>query len=105
MREAVVVLDLRGQSELFWGVARPVTQRETLAVNCLEIAGFATLFPKIKKGAHALPLFANYLFVQLGASGEGWHEVNRTLGVLKLVTFGDCPARVPNREIEVSGTR
>jgi transcription antitermination factor NusG len=75
----------------FWGVARTINQGETLAVSCLGIVGFATLFPKVRSGAHALPLFANYLFVELGASGEGWHQVDRTLGVLKTVTFGARP--------------
>jgi len=84
----------------YWGVARTEPNRENLAASCLAMAGFETLFPRIRTNGAVRPLFACYLFVALGELGEGWHVVNRTLGVLKLVAFGDRPARVPDQEIE-----
>jgi transcriptional antiterminator RfaH len=90
---------------MYWSVCRTETQRETLAKSCLEATGFEVLFPRVKTGSRTMPLFANYLFVALGELGAGWHAVNRTIGVLKLVAFGDRPARVPDQEIDRLKTR
>jgi transcriptional antiterminator RfaH len=81
-------------------VARTVHQHEPLAVVCLATAGFEVLFPRVKTGGRIAPLFSNYIFVALGELGLGWTVVNRTIGVLRMVAFGDRPARVPDREIE-----
>jgi transcriptional antiterminator RfaH len=89
----------------FWGVARTVHQHEQLAVSCLTVAGFEVLFPRVKANGRVAPLFANYLFVALGDLGQGWTVVNRTLGVLRMVAFGDCPARVPDQEIDTLKSR
>jgi transcriptional antiterminator RfaH len=83
-----------------WACCRTETQRETLAKSCLIQAGFEVLFPRVQTNGAIRPLFANYLFVGLGEGGIGWHQVRRTIGVLKVITFGDRPARVPDREIE-----
>jgi transcription antitermination factor NusG len=40
--------------------------------------------------------------------GRGWHVVNRTLGVLRMITFGENPARCSrsrNRESQESNDR
>jgi transcriptional antiterminator RfaH len=89
----------------YWACARTETHHEQLAVSCLGAAGFEVVFPKVKSSGRIMPLFANYLFVALGELGEGWHVVNRTIGVLKLIAFGDAPARVPEREIEALKSR
>jgi transcriptional antiterminator RfaH len=89
----------------FWGIARTENSRELFAAARLGDAGFETLLPRVKAYGRIRPLFAGYLFVALGELGEGWHVVNRTLGVLKLIAFGDCPARVPEREIEALKSR
>jgi transcription antitermination factor NusG len=83
----------------FWAAVRTVNQREALGVACLSAARFEVVFPRVKASGRIAPLFANYLFVALGELGEGWTIVNRTLGVLKVVAFGDRPARVPDQEI------
>src|SRR6516162_499296 len=84
----------------YWGVARTEPNRENLAASCLATAGFETLLPRVKANGHITPLFSNYLFVALDELGLGWTKVNRTIGVLKMIAFGDRPARVPDREIE-----
>jgi transcriptional antiterminator RfaH len=84
----------------FWGCARTEHAHEKLAAACLGHAGFEVLFPRVQTKGAIRPLFSNYLFVALGELGEGWHAVNRTLGVLRMVAFGGRPARVPDREIE-----
>jgi transcriptional antiterminator RfaH len=83
----------------YWAVARTETQREALAKSCLVQAGFEVLLPQVRTRTRVAPLFANYLFVALGEGGIGWHQVRRTIGVLRMIAFGDRPARVPDREI------
>jgi transcriptional antiterminator RfaH len=89
----------------YWGVARTEPNRENLAVSCLMQAGFETLLPRVKANGHIAPLFSNYLFVALGELGQGWTVVNRTIGVLRMVAFGDRPARVPECEIDALRSR
>jgi transcriptional antiterminator RfaH len=84
----------------YWGVARTEPNRENLAASCLIQAGFETLLPRVKTNGRVAPLFSNYLFVGLGELGLGWTRVNRTIGVIRMVAFGDRPARVPDYEIE-----
>jgi transcriptional antiterminator RfaH len=84
----------------YWAVARTNVQHEQLAASCLATAGYEVLFPRVKAGGAVRPLFACYLFVALGELGQGWHVVNRTIGVIRMVAFGDKPARVPDPEIE-----
>jgi transcriptional antiterminator RfaH len=87
---------------MFWSVARTLNQREAFAAERLKESGFDTLLPRIHKGKTITPLFSGYLFV---AIVEQWRAIDRTLGVLKLVRFGDAPSRVPDREIEALRAR
>jgi transcriptional antiterminator RfaH len=84
----------------YWAVARTESSREGLAKTCLVQAGFEVLLPRVQTKGAIRPLFSNYLFVALGELGEGWHAVNRTIGIVRMVAFGDRPSRVPDREIE-----
>jgi transcriptional antiterminator RfaH len=81
----------------YWACARTNPNHETLAKSCLEMAGYEVLFPRVKTGGRVLPLFANYLFVHIV---EHWHAINHTIGVFRLIAFGDIPARVPDGEID-----
>lgn len=76
----------------YWAVARTLVHREPVAARLLEAAGFEIFAPKTKAG----PLFPGYLFVRIV---DQWRVVDRTVGVLKLVKFGDTPARCPDAEI------
>jgi transcriptional antiterminator RfaH len=44
-----------------------------------------------------VPLFRGYIFVRVI---EQWRSLDRTLGVLGLIKFGDAPAHCPNAEVE-----
>ncbi len=41
------------------------------------------------------PLFSRYLFIQLDECTQNWSPIRSTLGVSKLVSFGQQPAKVP----------
>jgi transcriptional antiterminator RfaH len=81
----------------YWSVARVQPMREGFATDHLEAAGFQVFLPKVETGRTVEPLFRGYAFVLIV---ERWRQVERTFGVLSLVRFGDCPAKVPDREIE-----
>ena len=84
----------------YWAVARTLVHRESFAAERVAEAGFQVFMPRIKTriGARWLttPLFRNYLF---GRIIDRWRIVERTLGVMKLVKFGDAPAHCPDAEI------
>ena len=42
------------------------------------------------------PMFPRYLFIRLSDRSDNWGPIRSTLGVSKLVRFGDLPARVPD---------
>jgi transcriptional antiterminator RfaH len=76
-----------------WVVARTLVHREPLAARRLEAVGFEAFAPRTLHG----PLFPGYLFVRVI---DQWRVIDRTVGVLTLVKFGEAPARCPDAEIE-----
>ena len=73
----------------------------------LERQGFETHCPLVARSRLIAkkptmvrePLFPGYVFVELGAE-QRWRSINGTIGVLKLVTFGNEPAPVPAGFVE-----
>ena len=60
---------------------------------------------KLRKGAISVieePLFPRYLFIHLDVnqSGKSWAPIRSTLGVSRLVTFGNEPTKVEDHLIE-----
>lgn len=45
------------------------------------------------------PLFPGYLFVSFDPGAGGWHAINSTQGVTRLVAFGTVPSPVPHNLI------
>jgi transcription antitermination factor NusG len=82
----------------FWAVARTLVRREAFAVAQLEAGGFEVFAPKTAAG----PLFPGYVFVRIV---ERWRAVDRTLGVVNLVKFGESPARCPDDEVAALQSR
>jgi transcriptional antiterminator RfaH len=76
----------------FWAVARTLVRRETFAAGRLEAGGFEAFAPLTVSG----PLFPGYLFIHIA---DHWRAIDRTVGVLSLVKFGESPARCPDAEI------
>lgn len=79
----------------YWAVARTLIHREPVAARRLEAAGFVIFAPCTAPSA--APLFPGYLFVQVI---DQWRAIDRTVGVLKLIKFGETPARCPDAEID-----
>lgn len=48
----------------------------------------------------AAPLFPRYLFVGIDLSAQRWRSILSTIGVSRLVCFGDAPAKVPGHVVE-----
>jgi transcriptional antiterminator RfaH len=73
-----------------------------MALHCLErVAGFEVYTPRIRAPRTARcqdprPLFPGYAFVLIVLQ---WHAVKRTPGVVRLVTDGGVPAKVPDAVI------
>lgn len=81
---------------------------ERLAEGHLLRQGFEAYLPRLAmKRRHArrvtsvtVPLFPRYLFVALDIDAAPWRSVNGTIGVVRLVAFGDRPAAVPDDVID-----
>jgi transcriptional antiterminator RfaH len=80
----------------YWAVAKTIARREAFAAERLKAMGFETFLPKMKVNGRVEPVFSGYLFIKLG---DRWRAVERTVGVLSLVRFGDRPARCHDAEI------
>ncbi len=80
----------------FWSVASTLSKREAFAAERLEDAGFEIFAPKTKTKGRIEPLFPGYLFVRIA---DRWRAVDRTLGVLGLIKFGNAPAKCPDAEV------
>ena len=90
-----------------WFVAQVKPRQEKLAISHLERQGFVTHCPMVARSRLVAkkptlvrePLFPGYVFVELGAE-DRWRSINGTIGVLRLVTFGNAPASVPAGFVE-----
>jgi transcriptional antiterminator RfaH len=80
----------------YWACARVQPQREAYAAEHIERAGFQLFLPKVETGRTVEPLFRSYCFILII---DRWRQIETTFGVLSLIRFGDCPAKVPEREI------
>lgn len=95
---------------LNWYVVHTKPRQEQRALENLEAQGYCCYLPviqaeKIRRQKLILeqePLFARYLFIELDASagGKSWAPIRSTLGVSKLVAFGDEPIKVDTQLIE-----
>lgn len=90
-----------------WLVAQVKPRSEKLAITHLERQGFEHFCPmvgrpKIVRGKPTEglePFFPGYVFVR-AAQHQRWQSINGTIGVLRLVSFGDEPARAPAGFVE-----
>ena len=90
-----------------WYVAQVKPSREKLALSHLERQGFETHCPLVARSRliakkHTLvnePLFPGYVFVKFGTE-QRWRSINGTIGVIKLVAFGNKPTPAPTGFVE-----
>jgi transcriptional antiterminator RfaH len=84
---------------LHWYVVQTHPNSEAKAEAHLRRQGFETYLPRyLKYRRHArrideihMPLFPRYLFVAIDTARQRWRAIHSTLGVSRLVSFGDAP--------------
>jgi transcriptional antiterminator RfaH len=91
-----------------WFVIHTKPRQEQRALENLERQGYQAWLPtieleKLRRGKLTRviePMFSRYLFIQLDKTQSNWSPIRSTLGVSKLVSFGNVPAVVPDALIE-----
>ena len=85
----------------FWAVIQSETQRELLAADHLERAGFEVYLPRIKISAggrmRKVALFPSYLFARLGIF---WYRARWSDGVVRILMAGDEPAKLKDEIVD-----
>lgn len=87
-----------------WYVIHTKIRQERLALENLEHQGFECFLPqinaeKLRRGNLLViqeALFPRYLFIKLGTEleSQSWAPIRSTIGVSRLVTFGQTPAKI-----------
>ncbi|RMD70419.1 MAG: transcription/translation regulatory transformer protein RfaH [Gammaproteobacteria bacterium] len=98
----------RFTAEKHWYLVFCKPRQEERAQLNLERQGYTTYLPKApfkvnRRGRWIQtiqPLFPRYLFIHLDALSDNWMPIRSTYGVVSIIRFGDCPARVPHEVIE-----
>jgi transcriptional antiterminator RfaH len=91
-----------------WYVVQTHSRAEAKAALNLERQGFKCYVPRYaRQRRHAgrtdvviAPLFPRYLFVGIELAAQRWRSILSTMGVSRLVCFGNAPARVPDHVVE-----
>jgi hypothetical protein len=90
----------------YWAVARTEQNREAVAVNFLNRAGYATYLPRIREQrvSHGRrititpPLFSAYAFVRIE---RGWWDARWCIGVAALIKgAGNEPAKIADSMVD-----
>lgn len=92
-----------------WYLIHTKIRQERVALENLERQGFECFLPlirveKLRRGALQVvqePLFPRYLFTRLGTGleSQSWAPIRSTVGVSRLVTFGQTPAKIEDELI------
>jgi transcriptional antiterminator RfaH len=87
-----------------WYLIHTKIRQERVALENLERQGFECFLPqinaeKLRRGALQVvqeALFPRYLFIRLGTGleSQSWSPIRSTVGVSRLVTFGQIPAKI-----------
>ena len=87
-----------------WYLIHTKIRQERVALENLERQGFECFLPqinaeKLRRGALQVvqeALFPRYLFIRLGTGleSQSWVPIRSTVGVSRLVTFGQIPAKI-----------
>ena len=92
-----------------WYVIHTKPRQEQRALENLQRQGFEAWLPmmeleKVRRSRLARvtePMFSRYLFIRLDITQTNWSPIRSTLGVSKLVSFGNVPAAVPDALIDM----
>ncbi len=99
----------------YWYLIHTKVRQERCAQENLERQGFTCFLPqlrseKLRRGALAVvqePLLPRYLFIRLdaGLESKGWGSIRSTLGVTRMVTFGNQPAKISDALVHAIRTQ
>ncbi len=92
---------------MHWYAIHSKPRQEERALENLERQGFQAWLPmltveKFRRGKLAKvvePMFSRYLFIRLDTEQTNWSPIRSTLGVSKLVSFGNRPAVIEDELI------
>ena len=92
-----------------WYVVHTRPRQEERALENLTRQGYSAWMPwleieKIRRGRITKviePMVSRYLFIQLDQVSSNWGPIRSTLGVSKLVSFGNQAAAVPDELVEL----
>jgi transcriptional antiterminator RfaH len=92
---------------MHWYAIHSKPRQEERALENLERQGFQAWLPmltveKFRRGKLAKvvePMFSRYLFIRLDTEQTNWSPIRSTLGVSKLVSFGNRPAVIDDELI------
>ncbi|MWV26962.1 transcription termination/antitermination NusG family protein [Aurantiacibacter rhizosphaerae] len=91
-----------------WYAVQAQPGRERLAFEHLDRQGFRAFLPAVKRPRrigtkHVMAtsaLFPGYLFVSFNPDRDRWRSINGTVGVMRLVSFGEHPTALPRGFVE-----
>ncbi len=94
--------------DIRWHAVQTKPGQENKAAFNLRRQGYGVYLPKytcLRRHARKTerverPIFSGYLFVAVDAGRQGWHCINSTLGVARLVAAADKPVAVPHAVIQ-----
>lgn len=103
--------DITPESTTAWYIVHTKPRQEDRALTNLERQGYECYLPKmrierIRRGKAMIvteAMFPRYLFIRLDSSNQGksWSPIRSTLGVSKLVHFGEQVARAGEALIQL----
>lgn len=94
-----------------WYLIHTKIRQEAVALENLERQGFECFVPlmraeKLRRGKLQVvqePLFPRYLFIRLstGIDAQSWSPIRSTMGVSRMVMFGQTPAKVTDELLQL----
>jgi len=93
---------------MLWYAVHSRPKQEIRALENLQNQGFEAWLPlitveKLRRGRLAEvtePMFSRYLFISLDTKHTNWAPIRSTLGVSRLVSFGNRPAPIADNLIQ-----
>lgn len=93
---------------MLWYAVHAKPKQEQRALENLQRQGFEAWLPllsveKLRRGRLTEvvePMFSRYLFIRLDTEHSNWSPIRSTLGVSRLVTFGNRPAPMADELIQ-----
>ena len=93
---------------MLWYAVHSKPKQELRAVENLENQGFESWLPmmtveKLRRGRLTEvvePMFSRYLFIRLDTEHSNWSTIRSTIGVSRLVSFGNRPAPIADALIQ-----